>query len=231
MAKILMVEDDKAVIATVTNWLKHEHYTLEVAEDGGEGLALLRAYKYDAVILDWQLPTMSGIEICKEIRSHGDMTPVLMLTGKRELDDKEQGLDAGADDYLTKPFHVRELSARLRALTRRATNQPENLLRVGDLTLDPIAYRVTRAGTDINLPKTEFALLEFLMRHADKVFTADALVERVWPSSSNANSETVRTYIKRLRQKIDADGRAEMIITVHGSGYTLRAAQQPAEND
>jgi two-component system response regulator MprA len=226
MSKILMVEDDKSVIKTVTSWLKHEHYTVEVAEDGGDGLALLRAYKYDVVILDWELPTMSGIELCRDLRARGDLTPVLMLTGKRELDDKELGLDAGADDYLTKPFHPRELSARLRALTRRSSKQTENVVRIGDITLDATAYRVTVGGADVNLPRTEFSLLEFLMRHANQVFTPEALLERVWSSGSNATTETVRTYIKRVRQKIDVDGRPEMIHTIHGAGYTLRAPGQ-----
>jgi two-component system, OmpR family, response regulator MprA len=224
MSKILMVEDDKAVIATVTTYLKHEHYTVEVAEDGGEGLALLRAYKYDVVILDWELPTMSGVELCRDLRARGDTTPVIMLTGKRELDDKEKGLDAGADDYLTKPFHVRELSARLRALTRRAVQGTENVLRVGDVVVDPAKYRVTVGGADVLLAKTEFALLEFFMRHPEQVFTPEALLERVWSSSSNATTETVRTYVKRLRQKIDTEGRPEMIHTVHGAGYVFRAA-------
>lgn len=224
MSKILIVEDDKAVISTVTTWLKHEHYSVEVAEDGAQGLALLRSYKYDAVILDWEMPNMSGIEVCKDLRSRGDLTPILMLTGKNELDDKELGLDAGADDYLTKPFHVRELSARLRALTRRSNKQSDNALHVGDLMLDPKSYRFTRAGVDVTLPKTEFALLEFLMRHPDQVFSAEALLERVWASSSNATIDTVRSYIKRLRSKVDADSRPEMIQTIHGVGYTLKAA-------
>lgn len=223
MSKVLMVEDDKSVIKTVTTWLKAEHYSVEVAEDGGDGLALMRAYKYDVIILDWQLPTMSGVELCRELRSRGDLTPVLMLTGKKELEDKEEGLDAGADDYLTKPFHVRELSARLRALTRRSAKQTDNVVKVHDITLDSKAYRVTIGGADINFARTEFSLLEFLLRHPGQVFTPEALLERVWPSSSNATTETVRTYIKRVRQKVDVEGRAPMIHTVHGAGYTLRA--------
>jgi two-component system response regulator MprA len=225
MSKVLMVEDDKSVIKTVTTWLKAEHYAVEVAEDGGDGLALMRAYKYDVIILDWQLPTMSGVELCRDLRSRGDLTPVLMLTGKKELEDKEEGLDAGADDYLTKPFHVRELSARLRALTRRAAKQTDNVVKVHDIMLDAKAYRVTVGGADVNLPRTEFALLEFLMRHAGQVFTPEALLERVWSSSSAATTETVRTYIKRVRSKIEDDGRPQLIHTIHGAGYTLRAPE------
>lgn len=222
-----MVEDDKAVIQTVTTWLKHEHYTVEVAEDGGEGLALLRSYKYDAIILDWQLPTMSGIELCKDMRRRGDLTPVIMLTSKSDLDDKELGLDAGADDYLTKPFHMRELSARLRALTRRGNKLTSNVIEVGNLMLDPNAYRFTRNGSDLMLPKTEFALMEFLMRHPNQVFSADALLERVWTSSSNATTETVRTYIKRLREKLHEEGKPDAIQTIHGVGYVLRSGDSP----
>ena len=221
MAKILLVEDDLALKTTVENWLTMQHYSIETAETGDDAVHMLRVYEYDAIVLDWELPGMHGIEVLKEYRRHGGKSPVIMLTGKVSLDNKEQGLDSGADDYLTKPFELKELSARLRAVLRRPANLNDNILRLGRLSLDPGKYRITMDGTDLDLAPTEFSLLEFLMRHPNEVFSADALLERVWAAKSNATSDTVRAYVKRVRDKIDGGGQSSMIKTVHGVGYKL----------
>lgn len=221
MAKVLLVEDDLTLRSTVENWLKMEHYAVETADRGDDAAHMLRVYDYDLVVLDWELPGMHGIEVLKEYRRHGGRSPIIMLTGKTTIDNKEQGLDSGADDYLTKPFELKELSARVRALLRRPSALTDNVLRVGRLTLDPGKYRITMNEADLELAPTEFSLLEFLMRHPNEVFSADALLERVWASKSNATSDTVRAYVKRVRDKIDIEGQTSMIKTVHGVGYKL----------
>lgn len=222
MAKILIVEDDPELSGVLQDWLVSEHHVVDTVDDGTEADQLLRHYAFDLVVLDWDLPGMLGVEVCRQFRSRGGSTPILMLTGKGEIKDKTTGLDAGADDYLTKPFHPDELSARVRALLRRpAPVTATNELKAGDLVLEPGTYRVMRAGKDIRLLPKEFALLEFLMRHPNVVFSAEALIDRVWSSDSDASPDTVRTNIKRLRQKIDTEGQRPMIATVHGVGYKL----------
>lgn len=223
MAKILVVEDDATLQDNLRDWLTFEHHIVETASNGGDGLELLRFYKYDLVILDWQLPNMDGIEVCRQFRSLGGSTPVLMLTGKDSIADKEAGLDAGADDYLTKPFHTKELSARVRALLRRPSLFTATLLQVGLLELDPTAHTVRLGGAAIKLIPKEFALLEFLMRHPDQVFSAEILLDHIWESESNASIDTLRTYMKTLRRKITPDGGECPITTVHGLGYKLEA--------
>jgi two-component system OmpR family response regulator len=222
MAKILLVEDDEDLATMVVEWLSFEHYAVELVTDGRDGLDRLRLCQYDAVVLDWELPVMNGPDICRTYRSEGGSTPIIMLTGKGTVSEKEHGLDSGADDYLTKPFNMKELSARLRALLRRVSNTATNILSVGQLTIDPTKYKVTRAGVEVQLLPREFALLEFLMRHPDEVFSGDALLQRVWHSESEATSEAIRTCIKRLRQKIDNDDDDSIIQTIPRVGYKLR---------
>lgn len=219
MAKVLFVEDEKALSDVVVDWLTAQQYIVEHVADGQEALHRLNCYQYDVVILDWGLPGISGIEVCQQFRSKGGATPVLMLTGKRDVDDKEAGLDAGADDYLTKPFHMKELAARLRALLRRPQAVVSNQLTARDVVLDPTTHRVTKGGAEVNLLPREFALLEFLMKHPSQVFSADALLDRLWASESDATSGTIRTYVNRLRNKIDTEGQPSLICTVHGIGY------------
>lgn len=208
----------------VRDWLTFEHHLVETADNGRDGLDKLAFYQYDLVILDWELPEMTGIEICREFRSRGGTTPVLMLTGKGTINDKESGYEAGADDYLTKPFHMKELSLRLRALLRRggATLQADQL-KFRDLMLEPASHRVTREGKDLGLLPKEFALLEFFMRHPNQVFSAEALLSRVWASETDTTVDAVSTCIKRLRKKVDVDGQTSVIKTVHGVGYKLEA--------
>lgn len=221
MAKILVVDDDKLLADLVSDSLSAEHYTTECAYNGEDARILLKSYHYDVIVLDWGLPGVTGVELCKEYRFGGGTTPILMLTGKDTIDDKEQGLDSGADDYLTKPFHLKELSARVRALLRRSASISGNVLEVRDLVLDPTAHKLTRNGAEIQLHPKEFALLEHLMRHPNQVFSAQNLLDRVWTSESNVGPETVRTCVKRLRQKIDIDGQESMLENIYGVGYKL----------
>lgn len=223
MAKILIVEDEPDLSEPVRAFLTHEHHLVEVVTDGLEALERLRFYKYDVIILDWMLPGMHGVEVCKSFRASGGTTPILMLTSRRQTNDKIAGLDAGADDYLTKPFDIQEISARVRALLRRPQAVHSNVLRARDIVLETSTFRVTRNGQDIQLLPKEFALLEFFMRHPNQVFSAEALLDRVWSSESEASPETIRTYIKRLRQKIDTKEQPSIISTVHGVGYKLDA--------
>jgi DNA-binding response OmpR family regulator len=221
VAKILFVEDEKALSDVVRDWLQAQQYTVEHVDNGKEALSRLKFYEYDMVILDWNLPELDGIDVCKQYRQHGGMTPILMLTGKREIDDKEAGLDAGADDYLTKPFHMKELSARVRALLRRPAQATGKVLSARDVALDPGEHRVMKGGVEVNLLPKEFALLEFLLRHPSQVFSAEALIERIWPTDAEASSNTIRTYVNRIRNKVDNKGEPSLISTVHGIGYRL----------
>ncbi len=219
MAKVLIVEDDKQVSGLVCDWLIAQGHLPEPIYTGFKGLEHLRCFKYDLVILDWELPEMSGPEICQQYRREGGSTPILMLTGKIAVDNKEEGLDAGADDYLTKPFHLKELGARLRALLRRPTAVQSNELKAADITLRPGSRQAFKGQEELNLQPKEFALLEFFMRHPHQPFSSDALLERVWASESDAAPDTVRIQIMRLRHKIDAEGKDSMIKTLHRVGY------------
>ncbi len=220
MAKILLVEDNEDLANSVRTFLMFEHHTVEHISDGQTASEHLRSFEYDLILLDWNLPRMDGIDILRRYRELGGKTPVLMLTGHDTVDEKERGLDTGADDYLTKPFQMKELGARVRALLRRpAQVSNSNLLVAGKITVDAQKYRVTVGGESINLVKTEFQLLEFFMRHPNQVFSAEALLNRVWPSDSEATTEALRTALKRLRKKVDPDG--DLLRTVHGVGYIL----------
>lgn len=219
MAKLLLVEDDNDLANMVRTFLLFEHHTVERIANGSEAADRLKSFEYDLIILDWTLPGMTGIELLKGYRERGGTTPILMLTGKNEISDKEQGLDNGVDDYLTKPFDMRELGARVRALLRRPPSLSGNILKTGALSLDPAKYRAHKNGEPLDLVPKEFQLLEFLMRHPNQVFTIEALLNRVWPSESEATEEALRTTIKRLRKKIDPDG--EVLRNVRGVGYVL----------
>jgi DNA-binding response OmpR family regulator len=226
MAKILFIEDDENLAEMVVEFLLFEHHKVEVVHNGREGQELLRLASYDLVILDRNLPEVNGIEICRGHRNEGGTTPIIMLTGMNTVSDKEVGLDTGADDYLTKPFHVKELSARIRSLLRRSSNLTSNVLEVSDLVLDPVKHSVTKAGTEIHLLPKEFAMLEFFLRHPGEIFSSDALLQRVWHSESEATPDAVRTCLKRLRRKIDDGDNEEksLIQTVPRVGYKLRTS-------
>lgn len=222
MTKILVVEDDRTLATVVESWLKYQHYVVDMAYTGAEGVELLDTYQYDCIVLDWGLPDAQGIDICKKFRARGGRTPVLMLTGKKEIEEKEEGLDSGADDYLTKPFDVKELAARIRALLRRPPTVYNPVLKCGDITLDTTKHAVAKGGEPIKLFPQEFALLECLLRYPDKIFSTEDLIERVWKSEAGASSETVRTSIKRLRKQIDTPDSPSLVENVHGVGYRLR---------
>lgn len=219
MAKILIIEDNADLALAVSEMLADLHHDVDSARSGTEGLEKLQYYEYDAVLLDLSLPGIGGLEICKKIRDARKLLPVLIITGEHGMHSKEQLFDAGADDYLTKPFHFRELAARIRALLRRASGNLSNTLKGGDISLDPSSRRVTLRGANVDLLPKEFALLEFFMRHQGEVFTPEALLDHVWSSGSDASPEALRMCIARLRKKIaGADGESS-IRTMHGFGY------------
>lgn len=221
MAKILVIEDDLDLKDVVCDWLEKEGHTVDFVATGGEGLDLLTHYEYELVILDLGLPDMQGLEVCKRFREQGGSIPILVLTGKGEVDQKIEGLDAGADDYLTKPFHPKELSARLRALIRRPVRLLAKTLNAGDISLDPQSKAVTKAGQVIHLFPKEYTLLEFFLRYPNEVFSQETILNRVWSSDSEVVPDTVRFHIAGLRKKIDTEGKPSLIKTVHRSGYKL----------
>ncbi len=221
MAKILLVEDDHDVAILIKMELESENHVVEVAGDGLLAWELLSTYQYEVVILDWQLPGMSGIEICRKFRLTKATTPVLMLTGRGAVVDRTMGLDTGADDYLTKPFDMREVSARVRALVRRFGNLATNQVLCGDMSFDLKAKTLTVGGEPIKLLPKELSLIEFFMRNPNEVFSPEALLERVWHSESQVSIGTVYTTIKTLRSKIVERKQTCPIETVHGLGYRL----------
>lgn len=221
MAKILIVEDDLQLAALVQRWLQKDSHVVEHVDNGGEALQRLRFDSYDLIILDWNLPEVEGIDILKDFRSRGGRTPVLMLTGRKSIEEKVKGLEEGADDYLPKPFDGRELTARIRALIRRPQVLTSDVLKVGDIELDTKNHTARRAGVDLKLLPKEFALLEFLMRHPEEIFTANRLLEHVWPSETDSTTEALTSCIKRLRKKLDKPDEESVIRNVHGAGYGL----------
>ncbi|MBN8661461.1 MAG: response regulator transcription factor [Candidatus Obscuribacterales bacterium] len=222
MSKILLVEDDPLFAQMIVDYLSAQQFRVELTDNGKDAQNLLRDFQYEVVILDWGLPDMSGIEILRDFRGRGGITPVLMLTGRDKVEEKEHGLDSGADDYLTKPFNMRELTARVRALIRRTGPSPTGILTAGAIALNPTTHVVTKNGEEVRLLPKEFSLLEYLMRHPNQVFTAEMLLDRVWNSESDAGTEAVRTCLKRLRKKIDDDNAEESLIqTLHGVGYKI----------
>jgi DNA-binding response OmpR family regulator len=221
MSKILIVEDDRELADALSDWLVGETHVVDIVYSGDEGLDRLTHYSYDLVVLDWALPGLPGIDVCKKFRAHGGTTPVIMLTGKSEIEHREQGLDAGADDYLTKPFHPKELSARLRALGRRATTLKPAVIESGNLKLDKTARKLFSESDEIKLLPREFSLIEFLMEHPKEVFSADTLLARVWSSESETSTDTVRVHITRLRNKLEKFNAHERIKTMHRVGYSF----------
>lgn len=221
MAKILVLEDDPEFAAIISEWLSFDHHTVELVATGTEGLERLQIFEYELVILDLGLPGIGGLEILRTFRAQGAMTPVLILTGKRAMENKIEGFETGADDYLTKPFHGKELSVRVTALLRRPQALLSKILTHGNLELDPDNFVVRRNSEEIHLLPKEFALLQFMMRNPKRIFVSDELLMRVWPSESEATVDALTTCIKRLRQKLDRAGEPSVIRNVHGVGYGL----------
>jgi len=219
--RILVVEDEAKVAGFIKKGLEEEAYAVDVAEDGEAGLEMLELNVYDGVILDLMLPKKSGIEVIKELRTKKLSVPVLMLTARDTLDDKVSGLDAGADDYLTKPFAFKELLARLRSLLRRGRTEIM-LLKVGDLTLDPATRKVKRGETEISLTAKEYSLLEYMMRNAGRPLSRTTLSEHVWDINFDRATNVVDVYINFLRNKVDKGFDRKLIHTVRGVGYMIK---------
>jgi two-component system response regulator MprA len=221
--RILVVDDEPAVRTSLERALRLDGYDVVLAADGGEALAVLAdAPAPDAVVLDVLMPEVGGIEVCRRLREAGDRTPVLMLTARDRIADRVRGLDAGADDYLVKPFALEELRARLRALLRRNGGDPSELLRFADLTLDPAAHEVRRGERAIELTRTEHLLLDLLLRHPRQVLPRGTIFERVWGYDFGATSNSLEVYVGYLRRKTEAGGEPRLIHTVRGVGYVLR---------
>lgn len=221
MAKILLVEDDKALAGTVQLLLEMEKHTVEWAKDGQEAGDRLAAFDYDLLILDWDVPFKTGVEVCRDYRNKGGSAPVLMLTAKEQISDKEQGLDSGADDYLTKPYNPRELAARVRALLRRMPQFAGDKLKWRDIEVNLESRKVMRGGEEITLQPMEFKLVVFLMKNPGQVFSNEALLKRCWDDDAEVSSDSIYTCIRRIRKKLDQGEKASIIRTVHGIGYGL----------
>lgn len=223
MSHLLIVEDDRGVRESLRRALELEGYTIDTASDGGHGLELARTESVDAVILDVMLPVLDGLEVARRLRTSGVTTPILMLTARHQVSDRVAGLDAGADDYLVKPFALDELLARLRALLRRTgPSGTTALLSIADLSLDPAGRRVTRGDREIVLTRTEFDLLELLVFNTGIVLTRDLILERIWGFDFETSSNSLDVYIGYLRRKTEAEGEPRLIHTVRGVGYVAR---------
>ena len=222
-ARILVVDDEPAVQQALTRALTLERYEVERAADGAKALERIGAEPYAAVVLDVSMPRVDGLEVCRRMRSGGDRTPVLMLTARGEIDDRVAGLDAGADDYLVKPFALRELMARLRALLRRTgEDEQEQTLAFADLRLDRLAHEALRGERPLYLTRTEFLLLELFLRHPRQVLTRSVIFEHVWGYDFGATSNSLGVYMGYLRRKTEAEGEPRLLHTVRGVGYILR---------
>jgi len=219
---ILVVEDEKSMREALRQGLEEENHTVTLASDGLEGIHAAESCDFDAILLDVMIPGMDGIELVRRMRSAGRQTPVLMLTARDAVGDVVRGLDAGADDYLTKPFSFHVLLARLRAISRRSAQPHKSSLHVHDLVLDPTSHAVSRSGEVLNLTATEYRLLEFLMRRVGHAVSRSAIIEGVWGFEEDVEANTVDAYIKHLREKIDASHGRKLIHTVRGYGYILR---------
>jgi two-component system response regulator MprA len=221
--QILVVDDEPAVRDSLDRALRLEGYTVDLAADGAEALGALEGERPDAVVLDLMMPRVDGLEVCRRMRAAGDRTPVLVLTARDGVSDRVKGLDAGADDYLVKPFALDELLARLRALLRRSgAGAPGQTLRFSDLTLDPVAHQVKRGDREIELTRTEFLLLELFMLHPRQVLTRSVIFERVWGYDFGPDSNSLEVYVSYLRRKLEAADEPRLLHTVRGVGYVLR---------
>ena len=221
--RILVVEDETKMAGLLKRGLEEEGYAVDVAANGTDGLWAGTENPYDTIVLDVMLPGIDGFEVCRQLRAKGRWAPVLMLTARDDVRDRVEGLDAGADDYLVKPFSFSELLARVRALVRRGAGERPSELTVGDLTLDPATRRVHRGSAEIVLTPKEFALLELFMRHPGEVLTRTRILEHVWDFAFGGDSNVVDVYVRYLREKVDRPFGVASLETVRGSGYRLRA--------
>ena len=219
--RILIIEDDPAILKLLQRGLSYEGYTVDVATDGRMGLNLARDHHPDLIILDWMLPGMDGLEVCRRLRLGGGL-PILMLTAKDKIGDRVQGLDAGADDYMVKPFDLEELLARIRALLRRTQAERVQIYKFADLMMDTSSRIVTRGNRHIQLTAKEFELMELFLRHPRQVLTREIIFDRVWGYDFGGESNVLEVYIRYLRQKLEEGNEPRLIHTVRSVGYVLR---------
>ena len=220
--RILVVEDNHRLNHSLTSSLVHEGYSVDSAYDGQEGQDLAEMTPYDLILLDILLPQKDGLEVCRDLRRRRIQTPILLLTARDSVDDRVQGLDCGADDYLVKPFAMRELLARLRALLRRHQPYKQGQLEMGSLVIDPITHTVEREGRPLDLTPKEFALLEYLMYHPNQVVTREMIEQHIWNYDFECESNVIDVYVRRLRRKIDDPFAVKLLTTVRGVGYRLQ---------
>ncbi len=220
--RILIVEDDHKVANSMKKGLEQESYAVDVLYDGSEVLDYVVSTQYDLIVLDRMLPGMDGLKICQDIRRKNLHMPVLMLTARGQVEDRVEGLDSGADDYVVKPFSFSELVARIRALLRRSPTTEQTILKIADLELNPQSFLVNRQGKNIKLSSKEFALLEYLMRHPQQIISKDRIIDHVWNYEANVMPNSVEVYIRRLRQKIDQPFKSKPLLhTLRGFGYKI----------
>jgi two-component system response regulator MprA len=219
--RILIIEDDPAILKVLQRGLAYEGYTVDVSTDGRTGLNLAHDHHPDLVILDWMLPGMDGLEVCRRLRLQGGL-PILMLTAKDTIQDRVQGLDAGADDYIVKPFNLDELTARIRALFRRTQVERNQVYHFADLTMDSDSRQVTRGKRLVPLTAKEYELLELFLRHPRQVLTREVIFDRVWGYDFGGESNVLEVYIRYLRQKLELENESRLIHTVRSVGYVLR---------
>ena len=219
--RILIVEDDPAILIVLQRSLAYEGYTVDIATDGRTGLNLAHDHHPDLVILDWMLPGMDGLEVCRRLRLQGGL-PILMLTAKDTIQDRVQGLDAGADDYIIKPFNLDELTARIRALLRRTQTERNQVYNFADLTMDTSSRQVTHGKRPVSLTAKEYELLELFLRHPRQVLTREVIFDRVWGYDFGGESNVLEVYIRYLRQKLEAEAEPRLIHTIRSVGYVLR---------
>jgi len=220
--RVLLVEDERKLATALQRALELQKYAVDVAHDGERGLDLAVSESFDVIILDIMLPKLDGIEVCRKIREAAIATPLLLLTAKDQIDDKVRGLDAGADDYMVKPFSLEELFSRVRALSRRTSAQKSGSLAANDLILDPASFKVQRAGKNIELSAKEFSILEYLLRHKNSVISKEHIVNHVWNYDAEVLPSTVEVHVKHLRDKIDTPFSHQLLFTVRGFGYEIR---------
>ena len=221
--RLLVIEDERKIARVITESLKREKYAVDAAYDGEEGFNLADSQPYDLLIVDRMLPGLEGAEIVKKLRENGKNMPILFLTALSTTEDKTLGLDIGADDYLTKPFAIDELLARVRALLRRPPIQQPDILKIDDLKIDKQQQAVTRAGKIIDLTSKEYALLEYLIQHPNQILSKETLIDHVWDFDADILPNNVEAYIKNLRQKIDKPFKKQLIKTVRGFGYRIES--------
>jgi DNA-binding response OmpR family regulator len=229
MAKILIVEDDRSVAQLVQFTLESERYVVDQATSCATAMVSIKMNQYDLLILDWALPDGTGVDLCKNYRANGGNSPVLLLTARESSRDKVAGLTAGADDYVVKPFDPDELVARVKALMRRPPLISDSVLKVDSLELDRSTFQVKRNGTPVALLPKEFAILELLLEHPNKYFTAEAILARIWRSDLPASTDTVRTHMKTLRKKLGGSDDASIIENTRGLGYKVKAQTEPVQ--